>query len=57
MLLLSRYVKPKTVNVTSYFNHFSLLKTIEAIFGLKYLGYAANIETPVFDSSVFNAAP
>jgi hypothetical protein len=53
MLLLSPYVKPGSVDLTSYFNHFSLLKSVEALFGLKYLGYAASIDVAVFDSAVF----
>jgi phosphatidylinositol-3-phosphatase len=39
-VLLSPFVKPGTVANTP-FNHYSLLKTVEDIFGLDHLGYAA----------------
>ncbi len=39
-MLLSPFIKPGTVADTP-FNHYSLLKTVEEIFGLDYLGYAA----------------
>ena len=39
-VLLSPFVKAGTVSNTA-FNHYSMLKTIEDIFGLDYLGYAA----------------
>jgi len=38
-VLLSPFIKPGTVSNTP-FNHYSLLKTIEDIFGLDHLGYA-----------------
>src|ERR1019366_6144724 len=40
LLLISKYVKPGSVNVTGEFNHFSLLASIEGLFGLSHLGYA-----------------
>jgi hypothetical protein len=39
-LLLSPFVKPATTSQEP-FNHFSLLRTIEDLFGLAHLGYAA----------------
>jgi hypothetical protein len=39
-VLLSPFIKPGTISKTP-FNHYSLLKTVEEIFGLDYLGYAA----------------
>lgn len=39
-VLLSPFIKPGAVANTP-FNHYSLLKTLEEIFGLDYLGYAA----------------
>jgi phosphatidylinositol-3-phosphatase len=54
-LLISQYVKPDSVDVVDYFNHFSLLASIEAMFGLGHLGYAANSQLPVFSTGVFNA--
>jgi len=54
-LLISRYVKPGSDDVTGTFNHFSLLKTIEDLFSLKHLGYSNDTALPEFDASVFNA--
>jgi hypothetical protein len=39
-VLLSSYIKPGTVTQTSY-NHYSLLRSFEDLFGLAHLGYAA----------------
>jgi hypothetical protein len=39
-VLLSPYIKPATVTQTSY-NHYSLLRSFEDLFGLAHLGYAA----------------
>jgi hypothetical protein len=55
LLLISRYVKPGTLNVTGEYNHFALLRSIENLFGLNPLGYAAAPGLLAFDSSVFNA--
>jgi hypothetical protein len=55
MLLISPFVQPGTVNETSYSNHYTLLLTIEELFGLEKLGYANEIALTPFDSSVFNA--
>jgi hypothetical protein len=56
MLLLSPYVEPGSVNETGYYNHFSLLLSIEELFGLPPLGYAAEPALTAFDSTVFNAS-
>lgn len=56
LLLISSYVKAGTVTPTDYFNHFSLLRSIEDIFGLDHLGYASNPALPTLDRSVFNAS-
>jgi phosphatidylinositol-3-phosphatase len=53
-LLLSPYVKPGTTSQET-FNHFSLLRTIEDLFGLRHLGYAALPKVEAFGASVFNA--
>jgi len=53
--VLSRYVKPGTVSAVPY-NHYALLRTVEAIFGLPYLGYAAEEELRMFGPDVFSAA-
>jgi hypothetical protein len=55
LLLISKYVKPASVNVTGEYNHFSLLASIEDLFGLKHLGYAGAQGLLVFDKSVYNA--
>jgi hypothetical protein len=39
-VLLSPYIKPGTASQTSY-NHYSLLRSFEDLFGLAHLGYAA----------------
>ncbi len=53
-LLLSPYVKAGTTNQEQY-NHFSLLRTIEDLYGLKHLGYAGLAGVSSFDASVFSA--
>jgi phosphatidylinositol-3-phosphatase len=55
LLLLSKYVKPNTINGFDSFNHFSLLASIEDLFGLDRLGYAAASGLPVFGASVYTA--
>ena len=54
LLLISPFVKPGSVNEASYYNHFSLLLSIEELFGLKPLGYAANSALSGFESVVYN---
>ena len=54
LLLISPYVKPNSIDVVDYFNHFSLLATIENLFGLHRLGYAGVTALPVFGTGVFN---
>jgi hypothetical protein len=39
------------------YNHYSLLRTVEAIFDLPFLGYAAEPELRVFGPDVFTAIP
>jgi hypothetical protein len=55
LLLLSSFVKPGTVNETTYANHFTLLLTIEELFELEKLGYANEPALLPFDTTVFNA--
>jgi hypothetical protein len=55
LLLLSRYVKAGTINVTGEYNHYSLLASIENLFGLSHLGYAGSQGLLTFDTSVYNA--
>jgi phosphatidylinositol-3-phosphatase len=57
LLLISPYVKPASVDETSYYNHFSLLHSFEELFGLQPLGYAANPALTGFESGVYNNNP
>jgi hypothetical protein len=56
MLLLSSFVEAGSVNESTYANHYTLLLTLEELFGLEKLGYANEIALLPFDSAVFNAA-
>jgi phosphatidylinositol-3-phosphatase len=49
---LSRYIRPGTVTMHAY-NHFSFLRTMERLFGLPYLGYAATPDPGAMDRDVF----
>ena len=51
-VLLSRYITPGTVSTVPY-NHYSLLRTVEDIFGLAHLGYAAEPDLQPFGADVF----
>ena len=51
-LLLSRFVKAGT-RVSTPFDHFSLLKTLDQLFGLRELGYAARARVQPFGSGVW----
>ncbi len=55
LLLLSKYVAPGTVNESGYYNHFSLLLSLEELFGLEPIGYAAEPALTGFDATVYNA--
>jgi phosphatidylinositol-3-phosphatase len=54
LLLISPYVKANSTDVVDYFNHFSLLGTIENMFGLHRLGYSDAPGLPLFSTGVFN---
>jgi len=54
-VVLSPFVKPGTVSNVPY-NHYSLLRTVETIFGLPPLGYAAEPRVQAFGPDVFTAA-
>ena len=54
LVLISRYIKPGTADFVNYYNHFSLLASIENIFGLKRLGYANQLGLSLLDAGVFN---
>jgi hypothetical protein len=51
-VLLSPFIKPGTVSISSY-NHYSLLASIEDLFGLHRLGEANLAGTTTFGSDVF----
>jgi hypothetical protein len=53
--VLSQFVKPGTVSAVPY-NHYSLLRTVEAIFSLPPLGYAAEPDLAPFGPDVLSAA-
>jgi hypothetical protein len=53
-LLISPFVKAGTYDQEP-FNDFSLLRTLENLFGLSPLGYAANPHAGAFEASVFSA--
>jgi hypothetical protein len=55
-LLLSPFVKGATTSQEPY-NHFSLLRTIEDLFGLKHLGYAGRSRVSSFEPSIFSTHP
>ncbi len=42
-LLISPWVKPNTNDVLNYYNHYSLLASIENLFGLGRIGYTSSI--------------
>jgi hypothetical protein len=51
-VLLSPFITPGTINATPY-NHYSLLRSAENLFGLRHLGYAARPGLKPFGSDVF----
>jgi hypothetical protein len=51
-VLVSPLIKPGTVSKTPY-NHYSLLRSIEDIFGLDYLGYAGQAGLKPFGADIF----
>ncbi len=57
MLLISPYLAPGTVEEGAYYNHFSFLRSVEELFGLEPLGYAADPALTGFEASLFDASP
>jgi len=51
-VLLSPFIKPGTVSKVAY-NHYSQLRTVEDLFGLEHLGYAAEPGLQTFGADVF----
>jgi phosphatidylinositol-3-phosphatase len=54
-VLLSPFIEPGMTSET-YFNHYSLLVTIEEFFGLERIGYAAEPLVVGFDEEMFSTA-
>ncbi|MCU1461355.1 MAG: phosphoesterase family protein [Acidimicrobiales bacterium] len=52
-VLLSPFITPGTVSTVSY-NHYSYLRSVEDLFGLAHLGYAAQDGLVSFGADVFN---
>ena len=55
LLLISPFVLPDSVVETEYANHFTLLKTLETMFGVEPLGYASEEEVPTLSPELFVA--
>jgi hypothetical protein len=55
-LLLSPFVKARTISQQPY-NHYSLLRTIEDLFSLKHLGYAAAPHAESLPPALFGEKP
>jgi hypothetical protein len=51
-VVISPFVKPGTVTTTAY-NHYSMLRTVEDLFGLPYIGYAGSTSQASFGADVF----
>jgi phosphatidylinositol-3-phosphatase len=55
LLMISPFVEPGKVEETEYANHFTLLKTLETMFGVEPLGYATEEEVPTLSPELFIA--
>lgn len=51
-VIISPFVKPGTVSTAAY-NHYSMLRTVQDLFGLPYLGYAGASSQASFGADVF----
>jgi phosphatidylinositol-3-phosphatase len=56
LLMISPYVEAGKVEETEYANHFTLLKSLEEMFGVEPLGYATDEEMPTLSPSLFRSA-
>jgi hypothetical protein len=54
LLLLSKYVKANSTDTLDYFNTFSLLSSLEEMFGVGHLGYARDPALPAFAKPQYN---
>jgi phosphatidylinositol-3-phosphatase len=52
---LSPFIRPGTVTNQAY-NHFSLLRTVESLLGLPFLGYAGSPDPGSFGPDVFSGS-
>jgi hypothetical protein len=55
-VMLSPFIQPATTSDTPY-NHYSLLRSVEDLFGLDHLGYAGQAGLSSFGDDVFNGSP
>jgi hypothetical protein len=53
-VLLSPFIAPGTLSHVPY-NHYSLLRSVEDIFGLDHLGYAGQRGLAAFGNDIFTA--
>jgi hypothetical protein len=53
LVIAPRWINPGTTSTHPY-NHYSLLRSVEDIFGLPYLGYAGISQQAAFGADVFN---
>ncbi|RKP49685.1 alkaline phosphatase family protein [Pararobbsia silviterrae] len=51
-VMISKFIKPGTVSTVPY-NHYSMLRTIETIFGVGYLGYAGQSGLATMGTDIF----
>ncbi len=56
LLMISPYVEAGKVEETEYANHFTLLKSLEKMFGVEPLGYATEETMPTLSPSLFRSA-
>jgi phosphatidylinositol-3-phosphatase len=56
LLMISPYVEAGKVEEFEYANHFTLLKSLEKMFGVEPLGYATEAEMPTLSPSLFRSA-
>ena len=54
-VLLSPFIKPGTVSDTPY-NHYSMLRSVEDLFGLAHLGYAGQDGLATFGTDVYDGS-
>lgn len=55
-VMLSPFIRPGTVTTTPY-NHYALLRSVEDLFGLSRLGYAAQAGLQGFGADIYTRAP